>query len=273
MPGEFSDDGSWSDDDDNQEGIWTPETGPSDESIGYIDPEEVITESRDLHLSVNESITSLLRLSVQIHRSSRINKFAKSSRDTNYEVSHDISHVKDFFPHLDTTHNEALATRLGKANAQRRQWLWYRRRHREKLSVDLSASTGAKAHLPSYLTGNRRGTGADDETESIALSSADLQPSGSNLTPSVMSGTRASTFRSRITDESAITPSIGPANTLFGRSSRATASEQKLLIPEPPYDLVLDQPYACRYCCNVIEISGRYAWQYVRPHPQILRHV
>ncbi|KAK4142636.1 ankyrin-1 [Dichotomopilus funicola] len=199
LRGEFGDDDLWSDDEDSEGGILKPETGQSDERGGE-DLTETLTESRDLCLSINESVTSLLRLSIQIHQSSRCNKFQKSSRATRYDVSNDINHVKDFFPHLDITHNTALATRLGKANAQRRH----------------------------YLAGNRRATGADDETESIALFSADLQPSESNLAPSVMSGTRASTFRSRITAENVVTPSVGPANTLFGRSSGATVEEQKL---------------------------------------------
>ncbi len=217
-----------------------------------------------MHLSINESITSLLRLSVHVHRSSRKAKFAKSSTDKHYAIGPDISHVRDFFPHLDTTGNLALAERLGKANAQRRQWLWYRRRHRQKLSVDLSG-TGAQEGVPPLgewieRHGGRAGNG---DAESIALFSIDEESPDSARSPSLVSGTRASTFRSGPAAPSLISPSNAPPETLFGRSSKAAASEQKLLVPEPPRDLVLGQPYFCPYCCNVVELSGKHAWQYV----------
>jgi hypothetical protein len=126
--------------DDEQKPTMTPKSSPGDEDQGNVNPDEFITESGDLHLLVDEVITSLLRLSVQIHKSSRKPKFAKSSIDKSCATGPDISHVRDFFPHLDTTGNIALAEKLGNANVQRRQWLWYRRRHRQKLSVDFSAA-------------------------------------------------------------------------------------------------------------------------------------
>ncbi|KAK0704394.1 hypothetical protein B0H67DRAFT_557217 [Lasiosphaeris hirsuta] len=209
--------------------------------------DDMMTESKDLQLSINESITGLLRLSVQVHKSSSKSKFAKSSLDQDYAVGPDISHVRDFFPHAAA--NDALVERLGKANAQRRQWLGYRRRHREKLSVDFSGS-GGEPLLPALVSA---GGGRDDEP--AVTSPIDDQPSGY---PPSLTGTKATTFRSRATP-TVISQSVMP-DTVFGRSSRATASELRLLVPDPPHDLVLGEPYFCRYCCNVIEISGRNAW-------------
>lgn len=232
-----------------------------EEDLANANPDDLITESNDLHLSVNESITSLLRLSIQVHRSSRKAKFAKSSVHEDYTIGPDISHVRDFFPHLDTTGNISLSEKLGKANAQRRQWLSYRRRHREKLSVDLSGTVN-EGMPPLNEWSERRGDQRrDGDTETIALFSVDEEALGTTWSPSLVSGTRASTFRSRATAASLLSPSNAPPETLFGRSSKAAASEQKLLVPQPPHDLALNQPYSCRYCCNIIEISGRHAWQ------------
>ncbi|KXX77505.1 Ankyrin-1 [Madurella mycetomatis] len=224
----LSDTSSWSDDELGDASVLTPETGPEDGDYNG-DLNEVITESRDLHLLVNESITSLLRLSVQVHRSSRKAKFAKSSVDENYQTGPDISHVRHFFPRLDAAGNIALAERLGKANAQRRQWLWYRRRHSEKLSVDLSSAAYETMPLAGRLAEHGGGgSGADGDTESITLFSADERPPGSTWSPSLVSGTKASTFKSRVTAPSLLSPSNAPPDTLFGRSSMATASEQRL---------------------------------------------
>ncbi len=241
---EFDSDGL-SDDDDcggdgDSNGDLTTKTGGD-----QIDPDEVITESRDLHLSVNESITSLLRLSIQVHKSSRKAKFARSSVDQEYSIEPDTNHVRDFFPFA--AGNEALITRLGKANAQRRQWLWYRRRHREKLSVDVSRLEEERP--PVFAPAARA------DTESGAISPRDDGPSGS-----ILSGTRATTFRSRPT-ASVISQSAMPEVTVFGASSRVTTGEQKLLVPDPPANLVFGQPCVCPYCCNITEISGSNAWE------------
>lgn len=237
-PDEFSDLDDSSND--GSETILTPNT---EGDQGEMD--EFITESKDLHFSVNLSITSLLRISAQVHRSSRKAKFAKSSVDHEYSALPDISHVQDFFPFA--AGNHALVGRLGKANAQRRQWLWYRRRHREKLSVDASDPRSSE-RLPVF------GAEPRGDTDSIAIFSVDDQ-----TTSSILSGTKATTFRSlptvSVASESAI------PETIYGRSSKASASEPRLKVPEPPTNLVLGQPFSCRYCCNIIEISGRNAWQ------------
>ncbi|RMZ79301.1 hypothetical protein DV737_g3445, partial [Chaetothyriales sp. CBS 132003] len=226
-------------DDDESDLILTPDTVEDED-----DPNELITESRDLHLSVNESITSLLRLSIQVHASSRKAKFARSSVDQVYSIAPDTNHARDFFPFASS--NEPLITKLGKANAQRRQWLQYRWRHREKLSVDLSGQK--EEPIPGF------GAPEPADSESIAVFSVDDQPSGS-----ILSGTKATTFKSHLTPS--VLSQSGMPDTYFGRSSRAIASEQRLLVPKPPSNLVLGQPYLCRYCCKIIEISGKNAWQ------------
>ncbi|KAK3364662.1 ankyrin repeat-containing domain protein [Lasiosphaeria hispida] len=236
---EFSDSDSLLDDEE-ESALGLPDHVPEPDGS-----DDIVTESKDLQLSINESITGLLRLSVQVHKSSSKSKFARSSLDQDYAVGPDISHVRDFFPHAAA--NDALVERLGKANAQRRQWLGYRRRHREKLSVDLSGPGGER--LPPLI-----GAGGGDD-EPAVVSPVDGQPS--EYLPS-LTGTKATTFRSRATP-TVISQSVIP-DTVFGRSSRATASEPRLMVPDPPSDLVLGQPYFCRYCCNVIEISGKNAW-------------
>ena len=56
-------------------------------------------------------------------------------------------YVRDKFPWA--AENQPLVQRLGKANAQRRQWLSYRRRHREKLGMDESTPTGQERNTGS----------------------------------------------------------------------------------------------------------------------------
>ncbi|KAA6414043.1 MAG: hypothetical protein FRX48_02405 [Lasallia pustulata] len=192
---EFSDSEDISDDD--TDGNLTPE---NDHNEGDHD---IITESRDLHLSINEPITSLLRLSVQLHKSSRKAKFAKSSANNDFPIEPDVSHVRDFFPYA--SGNGILVRRLGKANAQRRQWLWYRRRHREKLSVDFSGPV--EERMPWFRPIECSNIG------SIAMLSDD-----DRLSPSLpsLSGTNATTFRSRVSASLDITSQSDAPGTVFG---------------------------------------------------------
>ena len=85
------------------------------------------TESQLLYQSVLEATTSLLKLSMFIRKSARRNKFAKSSTVQKYETQYDIIHVRDKYPFA--SENLVLIECHGKANAQRRQWLSYKKRH------------------------------------------------------------------------------------------------------------------------------------------------
>ena len=67
-----------------------------------------------------------------IQKSTRRAKFGQSSKNGPYDAQAEISHIQQAFPR--TTRYPNLVQKLGKANAQRRQWLYYRKRHRERLS-------------------------------------------------------------------------------------------------------------------------------------------
>jgi hypothetical protein len=56
--------------DDEQKPTMTPKSSPEYGDQANVNPDEFITEFRGLHLLVDEAISSLLRLSVQIHKSS-----------------------------------------------------------------------------------------------------------------------------------------------------------------------------------------------------------
>lgn len=129
LPDNFSDT-SLSDDETGSVVAPEPGSADSDHAVG---DDEVITESKDLHLSINEAIGSLMRLSTHIHLCSRKPKFFKLSMNESYAVDPEIRHVQDLFPRLRDTGNGKFADKLGKANAQRRYWVQYRRRHEQLL--------------------------------------------------------------------------------------------------------------------------------------------
>ncbi|KAI1327596.1 ankyrin repeat-containing domain protein [Xylariaceae sp. FL0255] len=240
-PEDLSDYNEMSSDSDDTEVILIPPSGERSSD------DQFLSESRELYLSIDESITSLLRLSVLVSKSSRKSKFARSSNAGNYSISPDINHVLDLFPCA--SNKPFLLDRLAKANAQRRQWLWYRRRHRQKLSVDASGSTTERLWRPE----------ADENDDAVSLALASNVEGQPEYAAPSLTGTRASTFRSDF--KSTVYSQSKAPETVFGLSSMAADDEQHFVTPEPPNDLILGQPYFCRYCCNMVELSGRNAWQ------------
>lgn len=234
--------------DEDSEVLLTPETGESSQPI-----DEIFTESQDLYFLINESVTSLLRLSIQVHKSSRKSKFAKSSVDRNYSIVPEINHIQDFYPAA--AQNHALLERLAKANAQRRQWVWYRKRHREKLSVDFSGQKPDQ--VPVRHMGEHQDDDEEEEEEEEEKEQGELG-TRNEAASSVLSGTKATTFVSF--SPSAVAQSTVP-DTVLGRSSRASAIERRIMVPSLPTGLVYGEPHLCRYCCNVIELTGSHAWQ------------
>ena len=230
--------------DDDSESVLTTDSDQDVEAVTG----GLMTESKDLCLSIDQSVTSLLRLSIHIHKASKRAKFARSSTAEHYEIGPDKSHVRDLFPYA--ADNDALVEKLAKANAQRRQWLWYRRRHREKLSVDFSGQAEERIRwaLPR----------ASSDIGSLARVSTGDRLSA---TAPSLSVTRASTLRSRVPIMGDSASLSNYPETQFGRSSRAVGEEARVLAPAPPSDLLANQPFTCRYCRNIIEISGKSAWQ------------
>ena len=116
-----------------------------------------MTESTVLYDSTLESITSLLKLSMFIRKSARGNKFSRSSKEK-YETQFDILHVRDKFPY--SAQNSRLIEHLGKANARRRQWLLYRKRHREKLAVQADFHDGQSENEKFFSSSTELGSRA-----------------------------------------------------------------------------------------------------------------
>lgn len=100
--------------------------------------EKDLSEAEELFESIKETITSLFRISMIIRHASPRDRFAKalSAKQTPFDESFDINHVKHKYPLLDQQDRHWLAERLGKAITNRRQFLRYAREHRDKLAKE-----------------------------------------------------------------------------------------------------------------------------------------
>ena len=226
----------------SDQGQDTATTGDADDTL--------ITESSDLLLSINNSITDLMRLSIKIQGSSRSSKFARCLLDPNFNLEAEKSHVRQLFPFA--AHDRILVNKLARANAQRRQWLIYRREHVERLGLD-KITGDAKTEMDA--------TQSDfgPEQQPTTQRRAQVAPSEPD--------TIASIFTSRTEDSKADRDTLSYSEYTepqYGASAEADSDPRLLLVPEPPDYVKPGQPFACPYCHTFTEISGRKAWRYVR---------
>lgn len=149
------------------------------------------TESELLYRSVLEAITSLLKLSMFIRRSTRGNKFVKSSTAQKYETQYDIIHVRDRYPHA--AGKPVLIERLGMVNAQRRQRLSYKKRHREKLAIPAYSETETPNFSQRPLSNSVIDMQQQGVTEEEEMSSS-VQTMERKDISTLLSSTKASTF-------------------------------------------------------------------------------
>ena len=211
---------------------------------------ESTTESQLLYQSILESITSLLKLSMFIRKSTRGNKFAKSSTAQRYETQYDIIHVRDRFPFA--SESPLLIERLGKANAQRRQWLSYKKRHREKLGM--SEAPSVKRTFSSSESDVQAGatTGKDPPGTSI-LTEDSKKP------PTTLSSTQASIFYPH-DDPERVVAENEPSETSYSETRFGDDEQEPNLVPHPPPESADENPFECPYCFSIIVISGIQSW-------------
>ncbi len=233
-----------SDDDDNGDELATPSSS------------RPTTESQLLHRSALEAITSLLKLSMFIRKSTRANKFGKSSTAQKYETQYDILHVRDRYPFA--SENRILIERLGKANAQRRQWLSYKKRHREKLAVN--AYSGNESQLitrtqvsESEVAMDVRGFREEDDQGLSILT-------GENKAlPTILSSTKASTFYQRKALDRDMTETE-QSESMYSNSRFGDFGQETNLAPQPPPESLDGNLFECPYCFSIIIVTGSHSW-------------
>ncbi|KAL9072549.1 MAG: hypothetical protein Q9161_003561 [Pseudevernia consocians] len=215
------------------------------------------TESHILHYSTLEAITSLLKLSMVIRKSARGNKFARSSAGQKYETQYDIIHIRDRYPHA--SENTFLIERLGKANAQRRQWLSYKRRHRDKMAVTAYPDIEDPNTERMPYSEIDPSTNLQENVEEEALGSSIQSRERKHDVATVLSSTKASTFYQRNERRSQLSET-DLSGTSYSESRFGDIGQETNLIPQPPPESIDDKPFECPYCFSIITITGTYSW-------------
>lgn len=107
----------------------------ADINIAEDNTNEDVSEVHELCTEMEETITQLFRISSLIRQTSPTDTFAKALNRTRYLFNDqfDIAHVGEKYPKLLNDDYAWLRRRLGRAIAQRRQYLTYIREHRQAL--------------------------------------------------------------------------------------------------------------------------------------------
>lgn len=184
---------------------------------------DLLPEIEDILLSINKSITCLLRLSTAIRNPFPHDRFSWSKHaDTSYFEKHDINHVKEMFPAMDPD----LVERLGKGISYRRQYFTYREACHISMSLKPGDGEGDGESAPASSIPNRV---KDDKVlrENIGLVDDDER-----------------------------------SNSVFTQTSFATSVTDSEHAKVPPVPAASENgPFECPFCYMIIETSSRDSWK------------
>lgn len=228
------------------------------------------SEFKEIFGTVKDSMTSLMQTSIIIRNATPRDRYIKAQSSTKHPFleAFDIAHVGHKFPKLDSEGQEWLKSRLGKAIAQRRQYLKYCREHHDKFSpnkerdhpnVDVpskSKETPSEFALPGDASlmprsHNEAGTVRSMPTSALAPTAAStLQPSRLGVIGGMTEGDAESTLDN------------------YSQTSYATSvhdgnmSESKLRPPNLK-DITSVFPFECPYCWTLQDVRNEGSWRYI----------
>lgn len=205
----------------------------SDTSDDYVQDSDgtAVTELAQLTSNMAEINTCLMRLSMAIRNPAPHDQFKESTNmDMSYFERFDIDHVRGKFPDA----QEYLVRRLGKAVSRRRQYLRYRKEHRERLEQGMMS----KVH--------------DTDAKPIVLATA----APSENPRSTVASSIPHAFKADIAIDNE-----DYEETLSQTSYASSNSDPTKLRPPPlPEAGVKGEPFECSLCCRMTSAQQTNIW-------------
>ena len=226
-----------------------------------------VSELGEIFGTIKDTITSLMQTSIFIRDATPRDRFIKalSSTSSPFPESFDIAHVGHKFPKIDVEGKEWLKGRLGKAIAQRRQYLKYCRQHHDKFSLQVEQNqTGVK--VPS-----KSESSFDDVTLSGdvgLLSKSQYETSAVHTTPtSAFASTDASTLHpsklgviENIAEDNVEDLSESYSQTSYATSVQDNIGESRLQTPSLK-DITDAFPFECPFCWTMQGKMSEKSWR------------
>ena len=229
-----------------------------------------ISEINEIFATVKDSITILMRTSIIIRDATPRDRYikAQSSTKTPFLDSFDIAHVGHKFPKVDSEDQEWLKRRLGKAIAQRRQFLKYCREHREKFSpsteqeqsnVDVLSKRNDGHNDLAFSRDEKLVSGSREETGTIrSVPTSALAPTDA----STLQASRLEVTGGVVEDDTEDTQDDYSQTSYATSIHDGNASENKL---HPPSlrDITSVFPFECPYCWILQKFVNEKSWRYM----------
>jgi hypothetical protein len=169
-----------------------------------------------------------------------------------------IMYISDRFPFV-ATKNEALVTRLGEANARRRQYFKYCRDHNDRLSGPHMKEGAAR----------KQGSQAHPAPQPADPGPATRSVVSGQTKPSLLADTEATEFLAQPSDNAGLFEQLdaqsAPSMVSFA-TSVAEVSEDNFFFPPLPSEAENNSTFLCPYCCTVVEFKKRdrtRQWRFV----------
>ncbi|EAT78284.2 hypothetical protein SNOG_14413 [Parastagonospora nodorum SN15] len=208
--------------------------------------EQNLSEAEELFESIKDSLASLFRLAVVIRNSSPRDRYARALGGKNpFNEQFDVAHVGEKFPKLNVDSNVWLKDRIGKAIAQRRQYLCYAREHRYKLGKEPVELWKPAVEVPKAFL----------QAQSQAARTSNSRP----LT--TVADTTASTLFLQETPQIEMDFRDDQSQTSFAFSKGGEESQDKIQLPRLSEVAKGQASFECPFCWTMQAIRKESAWR------------
>ncbi|KAH4042993.1 hypothetical protein HBI25_194940 [Parastagonospora nodorum] len=208
--------------------------------------EQNLSEAEELFESIKDTLASLFRLAVVIRNSSPRDRYARALGGKNpFDEQFDVAHVGEKFPKLNVDSNVWLKDRIGKAIAQRRQYLCYAREHRYKLGKEPVELWKPAVEVPKAFL----------QAQSQAARTSNSRP----LT--TVADTTASTLFLQETPQIEMDFRDDQSQTSFAFSKGGEESQDKIQLPRLSEVAKGQASFECPFCWTMQAIRKESAWR------------
>ena len=221
-----------------------------------MDQQITLSESDELLLLAQASITSLFKASIYIQKQAPQDKYIRSVKTEPFTAHYDISHLQEKYSFLAASNN-LLLQRLGKANARRREYFAYRREHHAKIAKN-SETTSFQATEHQIRRPNAEDTDQRNVTPLKQVHDARIEGSVETFDQ-----TEATTFveerKPGLMESFPSAPSVISFATSLGENIAGQ-------FPTPPAGALAGQVFLCPYCFKLQQFhrsSTEKHWKYI----------
>ena len=203
------------------------------------------SEIQELMLAIKIGLDSLFKASMFIRNCAPNDKRLQAAKTEPFDKCADIMYVNDRY-HLLSNKNKELATRLGEANARRRQFFKY---CRDKYCRDHNDRLSTAGDTQGVQTGTRGSEKISVRVESVMRKEkTSSQETGSKAT-AFNAGAAAHAGLLKIDDDL-------PARSVASfATSVADSSDNDLTFPPVPDDGQTGSPFLCPYCLRTQQLK------------------